>query len=321
MSIEIERRYERLLRLYPKAYRHHRGAEMLGTLMDAAEAGQGRPPLREIGALMLGALRARVGTAAGLSVGQAWLSAARMAALLLLAYGAALSAARAGRVVFSDLLGDGLRLESELGFVGATVAVVPALFLASRGRYGWATVIAGVGFVCEQWAQIGPHLYWYIKWDSPEPPPLTEGWAQLSWHLLEGRLVDYKFWPLPLAVLLMLPLLRRRPAVPGTPLWWLLAVPLSVFLLPTDFDASLGWQPFALTAVCLGALAWSFVDARAGLAVAVLPLPLFLQGLGHRYLPGNQGNDYSVFWIMAPAVVTAALIAAGAVLVRRQARL
>ncbi|WP_144126752.1 hypothetical protein [Catellatospora sichuanensis] len=320
MSTEIERRYERLLWLYPKAYRHHRGAEMLGTLMDAAENGQGRPPRREIAALMLGALRARVGSAAGLPVGQAWLSAVRVAALLLLAYGAALSAARAGRVVFSDLLGDGLRLASELGFVGATVAAVPALFLAARGRYGWATALAGVAFTCEQWAQIGPHLHWFITWDGQEPP-LTEGWAQISWHLLEGRLADYKFWPLPLAVLLMLPLLRRRPAVPGTPLWWLLAVPLSVFVLPTDFDASLGWQPFALTAVCLGALVWSFVDARAGLAVAVLPLPLFLQGLGHRYLPSHQGNDYSVFWIMAPAVVTAVLIAAGAVLVRRQARL
>lgn len=320
MTTEIERRYGRLLRLYPKAYRHHRGAEMLGTLMDAAEDGQGRPPRREIAALMLGALRARIGATAGLPVGQAWLSAVRVAALLLLAYGAALSAARAGRVVFSDLLGDGLRLETELGFVGATVALVPALYLAAQGRYGWATAFAGVGFVCEQWAQVGPHLPWHIVWDSPEPP-LIEEWTQHGRFLLEFRLADYKFWPLPLAVLLMLPLLRRRPAVPGTPLWWLLAVPLSVLLLPTDFDGSLGWQPFALTAVCMGALAWSFVDARVGLAVAVLPLPLFLQGLGHRYLPSHQGNDYSVYWVMAPAVVTAVLIAVGAVLVRRHARL
>ncbi|MEU8080169.1 hypothetical protein AB0B31_32535 [Catellatospora citrea] len=319
MSTEIERRYERLLRLYPKAYRRHRGAEILGTLMDAADDGRGRPPRREIAALMLGALRARVGAAAGLPVGQAWLSAVRVAVLLLLAYGAALSATRAGRVVFSDLLGDGLRLATELGFVGATVAVVPALYLAARGRYGRATVIAGVGFACEQWAQTGPLLPWNITWVSGEPP--TEGWAQLSWHLLEDRLADYKFWPLALAVLLMLPLLRRRPAVPGTPLWWLLAVPLSVLLLPTDFNATLRWQPFTLMAVCLGALAWSFVDARVGLAVAVLPLPLFLQGLGHRYLPSLQGNDYSVSAIIAPAVVTAVLIAAGAVLVRRQARL
>ncbi|GIF99932.1 hypothetical protein [Catellatospora citrea] len=320
MSTEIERRYERLLRLYPKAYLDHRGAEMLGTLLDAADDGRGRPPRREIAALMLGALRARVGAAAGLPVGEAWLSAVRVGALLLLAYGAALSATRAGRVVFSDLLGDGLRLATELGFVGATVALVPALYLAARGRYGWATAIAGVGFAFEQLAQIGPHLYWNIKW-AAEEPPLTEGWAQISWHLLEDRLADYKFWPLTLAVLLMLPLLRRRLAVPGTPLWWLLAVPLSVLLLPTDFNATLRWQPFALTAVCLGALAWSFVDARVGLAVAVLPLPLFLQGLGHRYLPSLQGNDYSVSAIIAPAVVTAVLIAAGAVLVRRQARL
>ncbi|GAA1376899.1 hypothetical protein [Catellatospora chokoriensis] len=317
MNPQTERRYERLLRLYPKAYRDHRGAEMLGTLLDAAEAGQGRPPRREIAALMLGGLRARVGAATGLPVGQAWLSAVRVAALLLLAYGAALSATRAGRVVFSDLLGDGLRLGSELGFVVATVAVVSALFLAARGRYGWATVIAAVGFACEQWAQIGSILRWFIT-SAGEEPPL---WAQLSWFLLESRMADYEFWPLPLAFLLMLPLLRRRPAVPGAPLWWLLAVPLSVLLLPTAFNATLRWQPYALTAVCLGALVWSFLDARVGLAVAVLPLPLFLQGLSVRYLPSHQGDDYSVSAIIAPAVVAAVLIAAGAVLVRRQARL
>ncbi|MEU7824200.1 hypothetical protein [Catellatospora sp. NPDC049133] len=320
MSAETPRRYERLLRLYPKAYRDHRGAEMLGTLMDAAEAGQGRPPLRETSALVLGALRARVSAPEGLPVGQAWLSAIRVAALLLLAYGAAVSAARAGRVVFSDLLGDGLRLESELGFVGATVLGVPALLLAARGRYGRATAVAGAAFACELWAQIGPHLQTYVTMVRPDSRNTT-GWAEASWYLLEDRLADYQFWPLALAIVLMTPLLRRQPTVPGTPVWWLLAVPLSAVLLPTSFDGSLGWQPFALAAVCLGALVWSFVDARAALAAAVLPLPITLSAMGHQYLPSYQGNETRMTWILAPAAVTAILIATGAVLVRRRARL
>ncbi|MFC7242112.1 hypothetical protein ACFQO7_06415 [Catellatospora aurea] len=320
MSAETTRRYERLLRLYPKAYRDHRGAEMLGTLMDAAEAGQGRPPLRETGALVLGALRARVGTAAGLPVGQAWLSAVRVAALLLLAYGAAVSVARGGRVVFSDLLGDGLRLESELGFVGATVLGVPALLLAARGRYGRATAVAGAALVCELWAQIGPQLHFYVTTVRPDSRNTT-GWAEASWYFLEDRLADYQFWPLPLGIVLMVPLLRRRPGVPGNPLWWLLAVPLSVVLLPTSFDGSLGLQPFALVAVCLGALVWSFVDARAALAAAVLPLPITLSALGQQYLPSHQGNESRMIWILAPAAVTAILVATGAALARRQARL
>jgi hypothetical protein len=43
----LARRYRRWLLAYPRAYRRERGAEILGTLLDAAEPGRSRPAARE----------------------------------------------------------------------------------------------------------------------------------------------------------------------------------------------------------------------------------------------------------------------------------
>ena len=40
---ELERRYRRLLRLYPRDFRARRTDEMIGVLMASAAAGQNRP--------------------------------------------------------------------------------------------------------------------------------------------------------------------------------------------------------------------------------------------------------------------------------------
>jgi hypothetical protein len=56
----IERRYQRLLRAYPRWYREQRGDEMLGTLMAAAPSGQW-PSLRDSRALIIGGIRVRAG--------------------------------------------------------------------------------------------------------------------------------------------------------------------------------------------------------------------------------------------------------------------
>jgi hypothetical protein len=94
MSAEAERRYSRLLRLYPEAYRRERGAEILATLMEA-----GRPVGRETAALILGGLRARAGLTGFTAPGRLWLSALRLAALALVAQATAQAAVHVGGMI------------------------------------------------------------------------------------------------------------------------------------------------------------------------------------------------------------------------------
>jgi hypothetical protein len=229
------------------------------------------------------------------SPGRLWLSGLRVGVLLLVAHATAQSAAWAGRIVFSDLLmGRGLTLTSDLGLLFALVACACALVALAAGRY-WAGIgLAGAGFASTVWAQ--------------------------SWHPLLVWIVDGEFWPLPLAIGLTLPLLRRRPPAARRPLAWLLAVPLALVLLPTAFDATLRLQPFALVAVGLAALAWSLVDARAAIATAVLMLGPILTLLGY-YLPGwGNGRRETLALLVTFAVLAVVLSGMGAALGRRQAR-
>lgn len=296
MSRRLERRYQRLLRLYPKEYRDERGAEMFATFMEAAESGRARPARREVAALVVGALRARTGAVATSSPGHAWLSALRVAALLLVAHAAAQSAAHAGRVIFSELLmGRGLTLVSDLGHPAALVAGVLALVAIAQGRYVLGIVLVAVTVALGQWA--------------------------MSWLPFMIRLVDGEFWQLPLAMLLTLPLLWRRPTAAGRPLAWLLAIPLSLLLLPTAFDDSLHLQPFALLAVCASCLAWSVIDARASIAGGALLLGPILSLLSF-YLPGwANGRSENLVLLSSYLLVAAALVAISSALVRRRARL
>jgi hypothetical protein len=86
MTARLERRYRRLLWAYPKAYRDHRGAEMVGTLLDLAEAGDGGPGFRLSAHLILAGLRQRFRLSARRPL--AWLG-ALLAAVALGAFGAA----------------------------------------------------------------------------------------------------------------------------------------------------------------------------------------------------------------------------------------
>jgi hypothetical protein len=70
---ELERRYRRLLRLYPRQFRARRGAEMLGVVMAAARDGQTRPVLGDVADIVWGSLLMRLrgprgGWAAALAV-------------------------------------------------------------------------------------------------------------------------------------------------------------------------------------------------------------------------------------------------------------
>jgi len=57
----LEWRCRWLLRAYPAWYRHQRGEEMLGTLMEASPAGRRWPSPRDIRAMIIGGLRVRAG--------------------------------------------------------------------------------------------------------------------------------------------------------------------------------------------------------------------------------------------------------------------
>ena len=53
---ELERRYRRLLRLYPREFRARRADEMLGVLMASAGKGQNRPARSDVSDIVRGSL-------------------------------------------------------------------------------------------------------------------------------------------------------------------------------------------------------------------------------------------------------------------------
>ena len=57
---ELERRYRRLLRLYPREFRARRADEMIGVLMASAADGQDRPARGDVGDIVRGSLLARL---------------------------------------------------------------------------------------------------------------------------------------------------------------------------------------------------------------------------------------------------------------------
>jgi len=284
MSPELERWYAALLRLYPASYRD----EMLATLDEAD-----RPAGRETVARLIGALRPRSGRE---SPGRMWLSALRLGVLALVAYGTAGALAKAGRVVFSDLLpGRGLALPSDAGQVGATVVGLLALWALAAGRYVTGLLLTFAAFAAIVWA--------------------------ISWYpVVLDMLVDDQFWPLPLALVLMTPLLRGRLPRGSRPALWLLAVPAAAVLLPTAFDASLGWQPFSLFALGLTALVWTVVDGRVPVAVGVLFLVPMLN-LVVFWTPGWYSSGPVALWFAIYGCFAVVLLATGALGIRRQARL
>jgi hypothetical protein len=70
-QVELERRYRRLLRVYPRRYQRERADEMVATLMEGAGPDQRRPARGEVTDLLRGALRERLGLHAvpGLAAG------------------------------------------------------------------------------------------------------------------------------------------------------------------------------------------------------------------------------------------------------------
>jgi hypothetical protein len=111
----LERRCRWLLRAYPAWYRRDRGAEMLGTLLEASRPGARWPSFRDARALVLGGLRVR-GWAWALSM--AWVA----AGVVITGY---IFYATTPNYISADIIGTGL-----IGYNAGPAAVQIAAVLA-----------------------------------------------------------------------------------------------------------------------------------------------------------------------------------------------
>ncbi|GIE85779.1 hypothetical protein [Actinoplanes regularis] len=246
MSAQVERRYTRLLRLYPAAYRRERGSELLDTLLEvAADQGRSRPSARETGALVLGALRAHAGHGRRRGARQSWLAASRVAALMLIAYALADAIAQIGHhTVF--------RASFPYLMAGIVVLSAGALVAVLRHRYAIAVAASVAAFL------------------------LSVG----MWPLV--RPSDGTFWLLPLATVALLPLLRHRCEPSAGLLRYLPLAPL--LLVGVDAGRSVpllaGLADVLGPVVVLGiggvGLLWLAVDERVTMAIGLFAVNVLL---------------------------------------------
>lgn len=241
---ELERRYRRLLRLYPTAYQQTRGAEMLAVLMDSAPPGRRRPQWREAQALLLGALRARAGAHERRTAGQSWRVALSAAATMLLVQ-------YAGDALWKTMYSpDGLGIPTAL--IAANLAIAAACVLAivavARGWYLAAVVLAAGTFAFET---VAPQVVAHFS----TPPYAIMGLPQGG---------------LPLAVVLLIPLVGRGTVVVPKRFSRMLLIPVASVAL--DAYGTLARDPFFQTgsravwqAFAVAAILWSFIDERVAM--------------------------------------------------------
>jgi hypothetical protein len=313
MSQEVlEARYRLLLRAYPKPYRRERGAELIGTLMEAAGPDQRHPTVREGAMLVLRGLQTRAGTHDARSTSRGFRGSLRLAALLLLVYATAGSLAETGRVL-PRMVTDGVEYPPELIHPLATLITASAIVAVAGGRYvpGLLATLSALAaaLVTLRLVLVGVDN---VTGERHAPPI----------ELIRAvAITDPTLWPLPIAALLMVPLILWPAPATRRPAAWLLAVPVAVFLLPTDYDVTIGLQPGATVVVMAGFLLWVAVDARATLAAGVLAIPLLIAMLSSRGLGAwEQSEAPYAAWFWTIAIGAVALLSAGALGLRRQAR-
>lgn len=158
----LERRYRRLLAVYPPAHRRAYEDEMIGVLMDSARPDQRRPGLAEAADLLRAGLAARLSHGPQLPLGAGWRKAAGVIGLLGVLMltadalrdliGTLMFLARSGRVVEVPLFDVTLRTVVWLAVTTAVLAGArrAAVALAAAGLAAEAGLIvvqvAGLGF-------------------------------------------------------------------------------------------------------------------------------------------------------------------------------
>jgi hypothetical protein len=296
VSAELERRYARLLRLYPADYRRARGAELLETLMESAEEGRKRPAAREVGALILGALRAHAGRDRRQSMQDSWLVAFQAAALMLFVYDLAsravviaLDFAYGGHSIWSPT-------ELALNLVALALGTY-ALIAGARGRYRSAIAAASMAFVVTL-AVMGS---------------------------MQGTLFN-GFWGFPLAVVLLVPLLRHRPPSAAGLVKYAPMLPLLLVLaeegLPRVFPGVFGilLRGFVL-ALWLGGLLWLAVDERLTMALGLLLLNTLLVQVALIFESGIRSLAGVALAMVVTGFMPTVLLLASAATARQRAKI
>ncbi|MEV4759760.1 hypothetical protein AB0J86_32335 [Micromonospora sp. NPDC049559] len=264
--------------------------------------------------LVLHGLQTRAGAHRPRSTGQSWPPVLRLAALLLLAYATAASLAETGRVVPRMIAERAIEYPQELLYPLGTAVAAVAVVTVARGRYV-AGLLATLGALAATLAalfftSVGVDV---VTGELHYPP------IELA---VDFAMADATFWPLPLALPLLVPLILWRATGTRRSLAWLLAVPVAVLLLPTDYEVTIGVQPWATLVVMVGFLLWIVVDARVTIAASLLPLsltiaPLTIYAQGGLGQPDVLGNVW--FWMFVVGAVV--LLTAGTVGLHRQARI
>ncbi|GAB1642302.1 hypothetical protein [Krasilnikovia sp. MM14-A1259] len=298
MSAAVERRYASLLRLYPAEYRRARGAEVLDTLMASVEDGRARPAPREVGALILGALRAHAARGRRRDVRESWAAAARAAALMMLVYPSAFTAANTVDNVVHGGPGLGSIMEFDAPNLAAAVLGLYATIAALRGRNLSAAAAATAAFLAT---------------------------TAVAWSL-HGVTLGV-FWQYPLAIVLLLVVHRRRPSPPSGLLRYAPLVPLLLVLADQLFPLASPDHYGMLAAglfygVCVASLFWLAVDERVAMAMGLLVVNGFLIELAFVVESGLVRDPVSaVTSVSVSAVGPAILLASSAAVGRRHARL
>lgn len=309
----LEARYRWLLRAYPAAYRRARGDEMIGTLMEAAKPGQRRPSLREAGSLALRGLQTRAGVHGSRSGGERLAGTIRLAVLLLLAYATAVSLAEFGPIMNNPGTPFSALRPLETLFAAAALVAVAAGrqvlgLVGTAATFAVSLLVHGYHFNNDGY--IGGFVYLVQPW--------TVDWGPM----FAVSMTSWTFWPAPIAALLILPLIRWRPRGGTAPYAWLLAVPVGVVALPTDFDVTTGIQPWGTVAAAAVLLLWAAVDPRVTLAGGVLLLPLVVGPLT-KYLTPDWApvQLHRDGWFLTYVAAIVVLTATGALRLRQQARI
>ncbi|GIE31067.1 hypothetical protein Ait01nite_041120 [Actinoplanes italicus] len=283
----VERRYARLVRLYPARYPRE---EILDTVLQV----NGAFRVREATALIAGAMRARTGADVQRTPSEFAFSAARLAALALLVYAAAKDVLEAVPLDVRAVVTapDGL-VQFAVVSLCALVLHLTAMVALSRGAHRLAAIAAVLALPVATVAQ----------WRHGMP------WGA------DG------YWATPLAALLTVVLLFAPRRERSSPLFWLLAVVPAIVVLPTGSGQYLGpsWfiQQQMLLILVTVALLWSFVDARVPLAVAAVFACNVLTGFLVVLISGYLGDGAILLGLAITTLPAIALVAAATLSRRR----
>ena len=284
-----ERRYARLIRLYPA---HAPREEILATVLQRSDEFS----FREAFALLAGALRAHVGADAHRSPAEFAHSAARLTALVLLVDAAVVDARTTAESLDPWAAFRTPAAISPYAIAGLAALLLHTIALAAltRGAYRLAAISAALGLISSAAALAPPQgLPWYRP----------------------------GFWAAPLAVLVIVALNLTRRRERSSSLGWLIAVLAAVILLAgAGRVLGSGWpirEGQVLLVLAALAVAWSFLDPRIPLAIAALCMCAALSDLIplHRSLDTSMIADYVVNSSMP------LLLIATAALGRRSARI